>query len=529
MKTDKFDDSIRRKLESMDPAFREKDWDQMQAYMHQHAPASALPGAARWLIPSAAAAAIVALLVTTIWQYRTNQELRQSVGSLNKSLTEMQELHAGLQNRVDTVYITKYVTAPVTERVPEGYATTRRSSSRDLIAQSGGQGINMEQIKDDGIGRNTLPATPRQNHQTPETDIAQTKSNVTPTLPANSDPNAPDNMEQTTPSTGVEPTGATGTGAGRPKEISDRSDRYSRTDSRSTTRNRGSVGNDRNDQVSGQPSSGRQLPTTDHSATGNASQPSGGSERLAEFTWLNVEPLNNRGIWVDSAYYRERLDRRSRRIRSLLPIPQYTQAEAMAAEPNSAIKLRIGGSTELGTGQWSGGLYSEVLFGKHVTLGIGLNRLSVEGGKFLTDIQFNRDKKRDFRRDYANGIDPRHEILNINQHSTTWQVPVSLGYRIPLIDNIAITPSAGMNFSLNAKEVIAFTYRRAPGDFNETQLHANRPAQWFNSWTIGFAAEKQWKNLVFQASPYYSKPFTTTPFGLTSSATGLRVRILYQF
>ncbi|GAA4416604.1 hypothetical protein GCM10023187_48180 [Nibrella viscosa] len=528
MKTDKFDDSIRRKLESIEPAFREKDWNQMQAYMHQHAPGSALPGAARWVVPSAAAAAIVTLLVTTIWQYRTNQELRQSVTSLNQSLTEMQELHADLQNRVDTVYITKYVPAPAIQRASEAYASRDNRREAELPTRPA---LRTMDAGDDRTGEQAdlITSRPNRTGNVPSgdnTDIIRTTPDGAPTMPFPNNPIGAEHTDRRRPaSADVEPGGTPDTGAGRATDIPDRTDRYSRTDSRAQSRKSGTTDNNRPYLASGQPTTDRQLSATSQPAAGTLPT----TDRVAEFAWLNVQPLNSRSIIVDSAYYRERFDRRSRKIRSLLPVPKYAPAEAVAAEPSTDVKLRIGGSTALGVGQWSGGLYGEALFGQHVTLGIGLTRLNIAGGKFLTDIQFNNDKKRDFRREYANGIDPRHEILNINQHSITWQVPVNLGYRVPLLNGLALTPTVGMSLSLNAKEVIAFTYRRAPGEFNEVQLHANRPTQWFNSWTLAVAAEKQWKNLVFQASPYYSKPFTNTPLGLTSSAAGLRVRVLYQF
>lgn len=556
MKTDKFDDSIRRKLESIEPAFREKDWSQMQSYMHQHAPSTALPVVTRWLLPSSAAAAIVALLVTTVWQYRTNQELRQSVSSLNKTITNMRELQTGTspQSRTDTVYITKYVPvpAPATQNASDAYAKTD-TQSEDELATGTDQSDALTQETDPNEQTTQPQGQPnrRRTYSGDNIDIARTSPAGTSGLPNAGAPPATETNNPAHPVadkpvnsvvTDVSSAGATNRNGSRlsPNEPADiagitgqtnrtngannRADRLTRPNSGSARRDGGVY--DRTDVAKA--ANGRPSGTIPQTGIPELTSQSGST---ADAAWLNVEPMNSRGLGADSAYYSERLDRRSRKIRSLLPVPQYTpaQAEALASEPSSPVKLRLGAATNLSSSQRGAGLYSEVLFGKHVTLGIGINRLTIAGGKFLTDIDFNKNKKRDFRRDYANGIDPRHEILNIDQRSITWQLPVSLGYRIPLVNNLAITPSASLNFSLNAKETISFTYRRAPGDFNVRQMHAARPTDWFNSWTLAVAAEKQWKNWIIQASPYYSKPFMKTPFNLTSSATGLRVRVLYQF
>jgi hypothetical protein len=62
MKTDKFENTIRRKLESISPEFHEDDWTKMQDYMHAHTPPTFWQQYSSWF-GYAAAAAVTSVLV----------------------------------------------------------------------------------------------------------------------------------------------------------------------------------------------------------------------------------------------------------------------------------------------------------------------------------------------------------------------------------------------------------------------------------------------------------------------------------
>ena len=49
MKTNRFENTIRRKLESIEPDFQEQDWARMQNYMQAHTPPSFLQQYGSWI------------------------------------------------------------------------------------------------------------------------------------------------------------------------------------------------------------------------------------------------------------------------------------------------------------------------------------------------------------------------------------------------------------------------------------------------------------------------------------------------
>ncbi|MVM37454.1 hypothetical protein GO730_07195 [Spirosoma sp. HMF3257] len=172
MKTDRFSDIIRRKLESIRPEFTEKDWTRMQATLQQAGPPQ--PGSAGtghpfggsvwsthpWLM-AAASVGTVALVSFSIWQRSEINQLRQTIGQLKQKPDSTQrapispELERptlsqtgganrtapmqgeqpmsasaqtqGFSGKRDTVYITRYVNDPSHSRLD---ATDERAIHR---------------------------------------------------------------------------------------------------------------------------------------------------------------------------------------------------------------------------------------------------------------------------------------------------------------------------------------------------------------------------------------------------------------
>ena len=118
MKTDPFDDAIRRKLEGVEPPYQEKNWFQFQRFMSgQGFPPSLWQTPARWLQPALTAAAITGMIVTSVWQYQANKTLTANVQTLTKTVERLEQVQNRMQQsatartsppaRVDTVYLTQ--------------------------------------------------------------------------------------------------------------------------------------------------------------------------------------------------------------------------------------------------------------------------------------------------------------------------------------------------------------------------------------------------------------------------------------
>ena len=111
MKPDKFDESIRRKLEGIQPSFQEDDWAKFTAYQAAHAPSSFsfIKHYGRALMYSAASVAAAVMVFANVYQYRQNKQLDQQLSQLKSTLAQKNDAPIRVSYRVDTVYITKYI------------------------------------------------------------------------------------------------------------------------------------------------------------------------------------------------------------------------------------------------------------------------------------------------------------------------------------------------------------------------------------------------------------------------------------
>ena len=192
--------------------------------------------------------------------------------------------------------------------------------------------------------------------------------------------------------------------------------------------------------------------------------------------------------------------------------------------------MRLGVADQLATRQYALGAYSEVIIGKHWSIGIGLHQTNLQGGQYATDDQFERMTHTDFRQQYAPGGMPIRDITNIDRQFTLWQLPVNLGYRALLGKGFALTPSVGMDFSLSAQDNTTFTYRRGIFEYQNVSARTQtRACDVFNTYTVALGAEKSWKHLVIQAGPVLATPTKSSPDPVNPVSLGLRTRVLFQF
>lgn len=516
MKTDKFNESIRRKLESVDPDYQESAWTRLQSRLP--APVVKPMWQLRWGLTAAAASVATVLLAGSFWLYQANQQkaaaievLRSQVAALKKKQqpTGSAALPTPVRE-VDTVYITRYVEKPV-YLTPDG----QRPGTEEALA---------DRVQSD---RNeALSAADRDTKA--ETGTAPDREAV-PSNPDESNGNASENRLRT----GTRPDS---------RRVTSRSgNSLQNTAEEAGGSNRRSGDFRKNDSYAGRRTGGNQPlgPTysTPSGTSGNrggsgamdspAPSASGSEAGSAPTGLAALELMKSLPIRPDSAYFVDRYARRSRRVRfqtnpALLSKPTIE-------EPVPLFRVRAGLGGDLAIGQRSVGFAGEVLLGRHLVVSAGINRSVLIGGDFLTDIEFNRKTLKDFRRDYVPGIDPRHDITNIDRKTVLWQVPVSVGVRLPIGNGFTAIPSAGATFSLQADERITFTYRRGPGDFNQKLIGLRRPNDWYTTWTVAMPIEKQWDRIALQVGPLINVPFKTAPNGFNTFTGGVRARVLYQF
>lgn len=86
MKTDQFEDILRKKLESISPQYHEQDWQNMQQYMHSKKPITSRYTYASVLKYAAAACLVGGFLFLYLSQIHQNKVLKEDVASLQSQI-----------------------------------------------------------------------------------------------------------------------------------------------------------------------------------------------------------------------------------------------------------------------------------------------------------------------------------------------------------------------------------------------------------------------------------------------------------
>lgn len=107
MKTEDFDDAIRKKIESINPQFDEKDIDKVHDYVVKKRGSAFRLSNSNIVLASLLILAIAGLLTWNLYQKEERNQLVQTIDSLRKNLT-LTESHAPV-TKTDTIYETKYV------------------------------------------------------------------------------------------------------------------------------------------------------------------------------------------------------------------------------------------------------------------------------------------------------------------------------------------------------------------------------------------------------------------------------------
>ncbi|GAB3773931.1 hypothetical protein GCM10028818_15970 [Spirosoma horti] len=560
MKTDRFSDIIRRKLESIRPEFSEKDWARMQSSLQTGIPQPGTPPsgnpfsgglwtAKSWLMAAATVSAVV-LVGYGFWQHNEINRLRQTIGQLrkqpthqtaarqptlsvpttdtiasapsteNQSLPGKEALLTSTGSKPvrrgdrDTVYITRYVSVPSRSHVvpPEEQLTNRSEKPTDqrYATTEHPSGSTAQPNQSDNLTNN------------PKTDAYGE-----PSTPSIVGKNPDISAETVTNSEGKRP---------RERRLADPYYANRQTNEQGVSRDRHlspknpatNLGNIQDNSIV-RTSPAPTEPTTIHPTEASIS--------------ANYELIDLPSISTPTINWTSQLAQRAKRMR---PARTTVVSGAVVQAPESqpikymAGRFRAGVGGELASKVLSAGVFTEVLLGpkKNWSVGIGLSQATYNG-TFLDDLDFDLHMKRDFRREFARNIDPRRQILNIDTRTTRIQIPVNVGYRISLNRNLVLSPTLGTSLNLTNVETGSYYCQMLipqRGYYEILKFNTSQSVDLITHVAFGAGLEWQNRHWALQGSPVLTVPLQAEqvpmkpgPNWQTNVTLGLRARVLYQF
>lgn len=586
MKTDRFSDIIRRKLESIRPEFTEKDWVRMQATLHQASPPQ--PGSAStgqpfggsvwsshpWLM-AAASVGTAALISFSVWQRSQISDLQKTIGQLKQksdstrvsptspglerpslSQTDVSTRSAtspanesisgsnqqALSTKRDTVYITRYVTEPPHSRLEGTDERSRRgmeTSTEDRYAATSRAPVSAGSLRQ----RNDLNTNQKtDSYGVSSTSLTSDKTTSDPDFPTlTGTTNAPSANEKTTTYSsemnGNESNRLTGNRkVGRVKK------------GRGTNRNSLYESSSYEGQFADGRTKSSNLPPNDPNSVINKSSASAEQSVATTGTSASYELASSRSLTTKTINWSALMAQRSKRIRQAWTpaVADVSEPKATAPEsqptPRFGTQFRLGIGGELAASSTNGGAFAEVLLGKHWSLGLGFVKATYTN-KFTNDDDFRDRTNRDFKKEFGPGIDQFREIVGIDTRQTRYQIPITLGYRIPLNSSLTLLSTVGTSLNLNNLENVSF-YCRLPlppfpqyqNKFGQVDINKKQSIDLINSMALGAGLEWHSRHWALQGTPVLTVPVQSATTTMQpdqnwqqKTTVSVRARLLYQF
>lgn len=562
MKTNRFEEILRRKLESIQPDFQDQDWDKWQSFNQLHSPPSFWQSYGHWLGYAVATLSTAVMVVLYVNQTTQNDTLMKELNSLKQQVALQPQpatpadsaTYGGTESRQaipaagkpDTVYIierrTVYREVPwerTFEQAPSQVEEPRLSqykqpatpeAEEDQVPESTEELVNNARVaepnsRNEAAGTLPIPSPLANNREKQMTvrvpDPKKNRPEPTPAIPAVKGTLANPTVSQANESVTVpQPSPAMPQSA--QAGISGRIELGELTPL-ATSRE---FANSRNYLYrrlqARMPQRARALPSTPSVV---AQVESGRRESTRSTPPADVKATNQKATRTKMTESRKMQEKASADQKT----EEITKEERLLPKFGLNLPFRIGAGQ-----QWTGkskafSLWNEVLLGSNWSIQTGVNWNILEAQKFMTESKFKVDMREDFRKKHAMLLPPSFQIFNITTQTTVLQVPLGINYRGELGHNFTYLIGASTSINIRAKQVLMFDFERPTKDFGQQSVLQYLPIPLLNNAQFSAGLEKRWSPIVMQVGTFVETRAKTFPFLKDRTQVGLRVKLLYEF
>lgn len=522
MKTKRFEEILRRKLESLKPDFQAQDWEKFQAFQ-QHAAPSFWQTYGHWL-----GYAVAVLTTATVAVLYVNQSRQND--ALLREMKELREQIVAWGGTGGTAPADRPRGGPSVPRSDTVYVIEPRVVYRDrTVYESRAARAELAETANDQSPSNLGENFDRQKSENPERPAA---SNI---IAEKSTENSPLAVTETN----IRPDKAEAAGkSGTDAPL---------FDSRKSK--------------SGDASPGNALPGDALSKTTPAIIDTKPQDRLPQerlpqerLVLDGIQTLPTPSLPEAGKIEHRRLTNRMPRATRKREVPVVAKSEKAVESKAAPLKPAIEESAEkvtkeesllpkfglnlpyrVGAGQqWEGrtkafSVWNEVLLSAHWSVQAGLSWQKLEDQKFFDERIFKEKMKKDFRKDHAEKLPPSFDIFNISTSTKITRIPLNLMYRNEISNGFSYFVGSGTAFNLRARQTLSFDYKRPSRDYGQESKECNIPFPLINNVNALVGVEKRWSPIVLQVSSFLNTRFKTFPFFDDRTDVGLQVKLLYEF
>ncbi|MCF0064907.1 hypothetical protein MUK70_28925 [Dyadobacter chenwenxiniae] len=464
MKTNKFEDTIRRKLESIEPDFQEKDWANMQRYMRAQSPPSFWQQHSSWIGYAAAASVSMVMAFMYVSQRTQNNHLTADVKKLQHQIEAIKNAPT-LAEKPDTVYLIK-----------------KGDGSDELIALSAAD--------------NDIPIAPKGTLASRKTVISRGG--------ANANNRRAENLAQ---------------------PVSDIVAASSNPGLANVDGGSGSAGNNDNFVQS---SAGAERLTIPAGIQVGLQQPVDIHNNRFDVNKMKYNLVNRISKHQYQQALLASNIQKSALPASGKKTEQVAQAETIIPKLDLKVPYRFGaGIATDGVGKTKS-VSGEVLIARKFSISAGISWLKVKPMEFFNEKLFREKSRRDFRGEHPGEVPVALKVYNIRVDPTVVQIPLTVAFRNNIKDNWAYYAGAGTNFTVSAKEKVSFDAKGANYAYMNQHFEAKSDVPLISSVNLTMGLEKTWYPIVVQAEGYLYAYFNQlTPLS-QSAGPGVKVKLMYQ-
>ena len=482
MKTDKFDEAFRRKVENFHPPFSEDEIDRVQGYVNQLIPLSLWQRFGHIFTYSVGTLMILTLLTTTIFQANENKSLLNKISELNKQLKQQPTQTAvrstslpNIVEKIDTVYVVKHIKHEIIiDDYEEDIAIQPRINSIENASPENGSDISknvvissnnkteksISNLNKEGIAKEDFRNSNNENRINTNIKGSNEKKQSEPIKQQNSflNKNSGSNSNSQSASENF----------AEKKEIF-----MTQINDNQTINN---IQSTLNQSILKEISSKiivlKDLMSRGYNPLGLSPVINFADRQLKTESWVNSSPKKS-GLRIP-----------------LISLP--------------SLKYRVGLGSNIDNGQIGTSILTEVLFSKRWSITTGINICFLGFEHFGDEDDFKRRTEQDFRKQHDLDLPLSLPINDIDAHQVLFRIPLYLNYRMLLRKDYTIIFSTGTDFDVCLRQFTSFSQHDYIKENKQEGLTESVKVIPYNNWMLSTGIEKRWKRFSVQLSPYVS-------------------------
>ncbi len=175
------------------------------------------------------------------------------------------------------------------------------------------------------------------------------------------------------------------------------------------------------------------------------------------------------------------------------------------------------------------GIYGQVALSDRWSFGAGIKSVMVNNEDYDDGNDFHQKKGVNFKKTYGISDPDTADINNIRTRNIILQIPLSVNYTLPLRNNFGLVISTGTDIDLYAGQHIEYLHPGANSFLVPEHKDVSVPALAFNNAVFAIGLQKRWGHFVAQAGPYVCPQLTPVVYKKEDVYAGGRIRLYYTF